>query len=134
MRLKNKFTFDIITDQEVSISDKVIPSMLIQPFVENAIIHGIAPKSDPSSLIIRFKQNSCLVVEIEDNGIGTKAAQQNAENSQHHLHSFALHAIHDRMNAMNKIYNANIWFEIHELNPGAAFPGTKVSIYLQDFK
>jgi ligand-binding sensor domain-containing protein len=133
MRLKNKFSFEIVTDLEVSLSDKVIPSMLIQPFVENAIIHGIAPKTGPSNLIIRFKQNSCLVVEIEDNGIGTKAAQLNAENSPHHLHSFALHAIHDRMKAMNKIYNANIWFEIQELNSGATFPGTKVSIYLQDF-
>ncbi len=77
IRYKNKFDFAIALDPELNPDDTAIPALLLQPMVENAIIHGLAPKKEKGQLTIGFhKKEQMLVCTVEDNGIGRKASQQ----------------------------------------------------------
>ncbi len=72
LRFSQSFSYEIVCDERLIISNARIPQMLIQPFVENAIWHGLLPKKGDKSLAVKFeyindKLLSCL---IEDNGIG----------------------------------------------------------------
>ncbi len=77
LRFSQAFMYEIISDEQLIVSQTRIPQMLIQPFVENAIWHGLLPKKGNKTLTIKFeyvneKLLSCL---IEDNGIGYNPVQ-----------------------------------------------------------
>ena len=79
VRFSNKFSFVITKDKILSEENYYIPSMVIQPFVENAIIHGLIPKKeDKLQLNIDFKliNKNTIICVIEDNGIGRAAAMK----------------------------------------------------------
>ena len=76
MRFENKFTYEINCDENLHTSDIQILPMIIQPFVENAIVHGLCYLEKDGKLVITFeKQHNYLVCTIEDNGIGRTASQ-----------------------------------------------------------
>ncbi len=71
----NKFNFKIELDAEIDVENIGIPPMLIQPFVENAIVHGIANKVEGGNIILRIKLlGEYLQIEIEDDGVGRERA------------------------------------------------------------
>lgn len=80
-RFKGKFDFFIEVDPEINTLDIKIPNMIIQPYAENSIIHGILPKHEHGNLFIRFKKenNTTLLIIIEDDGIGFNKAKENAK-------------------------------------------------------
>jgi sensor histidine kinase YesM len=74
-RFENKFTWQIEVDPELDTSHLLVPPMVIQPYVENAIWHGLLHKDTPGMLRIRLhKRGSFLEIDIEDNGVGREAA------------------------------------------------------------
>ncbi|WP_353779459.1 histidine kinase [Winogradskyella sp. 3972H.M.0a.05] len=78
LRFDNAFNYDISVDEDLDEYSVEIPFMLLQPFVENAIIHGLLPKTDdPKALKIQFSKDDTLIFcEVDDNGIGRKAAEE----------------------------------------------------------
>ncbi|MBC7903211.1 MAG: histidine kinase [Gemmatimonadaceae bacterium] len=74
MRFEKTFDYEIIVDDELEVDEIKIPSMLLQPYVENALWHGLMHKEGPRSLTINFKRLSeeLFRCTIEDNGIGRK--------------------------------------------------------------
>ncbi len=75
MRFSHQFDFAIETDAAIDVENTYIPPMLIQPFVENALIHGIQPKGNGGQIHISLKQDAKAITAIvSDNGIGRKAA------------------------------------------------------------
>ena len=71
------FVYEIDVEDGLEIEDIEIPPMILQPFVENAIIHGLANKSGDRNLLLQFrKHKDILICEIKDNGIGRKAAEK----------------------------------------------------------
>ncbi len=77
MRCDNRFNFNLKLDPNIDINEIAIPILLIQPYVENAIWHGIMnlPKENKGNLLIEINQhNELLNISIIDNGIGIKAA------------------------------------------------------------
>ncbi|GEM_PF-3272503 len=72
MRLQHSFDYTIQIDPEIHVERVYIPVMLIQPYVENAVMHGIAPKGEGGLIAIRLTRLSSnrLRCEIEDNGKG----------------------------------------------------------------
>jgi ligand-binding sensor domain-containing protein len=80
-RFKNKFDFSIDVDEKLNASEIKIPNMIIQPHVENCIIHGILPKLEHGALQISFKktEDRKLQIIIEDNGIGLIKAREHAK-------------------------------------------------------
>ena len=72
-RLNNAFTFKVDVDPSVDTENTLIPPLLLQPFIENSIWHGIAPKIGDGDGIIRViikKDNDMLICTVEDNGVG----------------------------------------------------------------
>lgn len=80
-RFKNKFDYEIKIDEKINLVETKIPNMIIQPHVENCIIHGILPKLIHGNLLIEFMQISLntLVIKIEDDGIGLIKAKEHAK-------------------------------------------------------
>jgi two-component sensor histidine kinase/uncharacterized pyridoxamine 5'-phosphate oxidase family protein len=76
MRFPSSFHYEICLDKKIQPDYTYIPSMLLQPFVENAIRHGIRYKQEGTGLInIKILQDEeTMVITIEDNGIGREAA------------------------------------------------------------
>jgi LytS/YehU family sensor histidine kinase len=80
-RFKNKFDYVINLDEDINTHEVLIPNMIIQPYVENCIIHGILPKQEHGELVLSFKQlaNRKFLITIEDNGIGLIKAREHAK-------------------------------------------------------
>lgn len=79
-RFKNKFDYVIHIDEEINTHEILIPNMIIQPHVENCIIHGILPKQEHGTLHISFKrQAGKVLITIEDDGIGLIKAKEHAK-------------------------------------------------------
>lgn len=80
-RFKNKFDYEIKLDEKINIQEVKIPNMIIQPHVENCIIHGILPKLSHGNLLIEINQASAnsLIIKIEDDGIGLIKAKEHAK-------------------------------------------------------
>lgn len=75
MRQQQRFTYQLDVDESLDAEDIKIPVMIIQPFVENAILHGFAGQIQHGHLRISFQQkNHQLQIGIEDNGVGFKPA------------------------------------------------------------
>lgn len=132
MRFGDDFSFEV-SNSDVSdfIGENTkIPSMIIQPFVENAVKHGLLSKKGKKELSVEFKSNGKkLVVEIIDNGIGRKASAQINKMRKDKPGSFATHAISTRIDLMNKHRNRAIELSIIDMEDkhGLAI-GTKVII------
>lgn len=75
LRFENAFTYTIEIDETIDRQNTEIPSMLLQPYVENAVLHGLVKRSTPGILKIKMlNQYEYLMCVIEDNGIGRKAS------------------------------------------------------------
>lgn len=77
MRLRKKFSYTFDIDPDIDPDDVILPTMILQPFVENSIWHRISPKDGGGHISIRFcKNNGHLLCRVKDNGIGRIAAKQ----------------------------------------------------------
>lgn len=129
MRFEEDFNYEINTSNVVS-ETTMIPSMLIQPYVENAVKHGLLHKKGLKTLQVAFEQdNKYLTVSVIDNGIGIEAsAKINAIRNKKHQ-SFASEANKKRIEILNANTDGLIGVEIvdlkNELNQSI---GTKVII------
>lgn len=104
MRLSGKFTYSIDCPDFDLVKHSMIPTMLMQPFVENSIWHGIMLKQPQEGWvhIDIAKQDYGLKIKIDDNGVGRKQAQQIRENSQHTSHSY--HITQQRIGLLSNMY------------------------------
>lgn len=102
----NVFDYEVITDEELEIDFIRIPPMLLQPFVENAIKHGMKGRKaeDPGTIIINFEEKgTSLICTISDNGVGREAAALRKEKSKETYHeSTSLIVIRERLELLTK--------------------------------
>ncbi|MBL7749292.1 MAG: histidine kinase [Chitinophagaceae bacterium] len=109
VRFPKAFTYSINAAAEVETDEVLIPSMIIQPFIENSIEHGFAGISYPGNIVIDFsKDNKELLIEIKDNGKGLSTDDQ--ENSEHI--SRASQIIKDRIYLLNIKLKSKAGFSI----------------------
>ncbi len=135
MRFDNSFTFDIKVDPQINTSTWIIPPMLIQPFVENAIWHGLALKQRDGRLNIKFIQTDKNKIQcfIDDNGIGREKAKEIAQRRKGHK-STGLVNIQERIKLINKLYHKNIQMQITDkYSPDNRPAGTTVIITFPNF-
>ncbi|MCB0429857.1 MAG: histidine kinase [Flavobacteriales bacterium] len=104
LRLPQGFDYSIEVDDDVNTREVKFPSLLLQPFVENAIWHGLIPKSDRGRLSIRItRAGNRLRCEIEDNGVGRQAAATNRETSRPGHESHATKLIDKRLDLLHQM-------------------------------
>lgn len=125
LRFQGKFDYEIEVDENIDY-DVGIPPMLIQPHVENAILHGIKPKEGHGHLDIRFiLQGDLLICEVEDDGIGRKASKALPKRKDHR--SMATQINKDRLALLRQSMSNEVDIEIiDKTNP----TGTKVILKL----
>lgn len=119
--------FDV--DESISVEEDYIPSMILQPFVENAIWHGLMHKKDGEGKIkIKFfSQDDLIHVHVIDNGIGLEEAAKIKKDSQHK--SRALSIIKERLDLLQKSDNIEIGYFIAEtFDEKGKSTGTKVTV------
>ncbi len=131
-RFSGKMKYQIVKDSKIDPESIKIPSMVIQPFVENAIIHGLSPQKEKNCLLnIEFKlvEENNLVCIIEDNGIGRAAAATRLNAYGNKTEALGTQISIDRLNHYSKETNSHFSFEIFDLfDENKAPEGTKVEI------
>lgn len=130
MRLEKKFDYSIEVSTQLDPDDYLIPTMILQPFVENAIWHGISPKKGKGEIKICFsKENEHLLCSVSDNGVGRQVARQKNRRFNEH-ESKALSITTKRLKLLHD-KGEKAYFEILDLKDKKQQPtGTEVLIHL----
>ena len=117
MRFGDDFNFEIIVDKNLDISKNKIPTMLLQPIVENAVNHGLFHNLGKGLIRIEFlkKSDQTFVITISDNGVGIKKAQEIKQNSIKTHVSKSSEILKDRIALINKSKDLKITYSVSEL-------------------
>jgi len=113
LRFDNKLNYSILIDEQIDQESILIPPMLAQPFIENAIEHGVFHKITEGKVEVRLffdKQN--LVYEIEDNGIGMEDALKLKNKLKPTYESLATVITKERMSSLSEQFKEKIEIEI----------------------
>ncbi|HEX8563170.1 MAG TPA: tetratricopeptide repeat protein [Flavobacterium sp.] len=131
LRFNQKFEFSISKSPEIE-DDMALPPLLLQPFVENAIIHGLIPKKEQGKIDITFAiEKECLICTISDNGIGFNMSQEIKENLVSVHKSMALDITRKRLEMMEASTSRKAKVDINEIrNSEDAITGTTVVLKL----
>ncbi|MBS4063870.1 MAG: histidine kinase [Chitinophagaceae bacterium] len=132
-RLENKFSFSIAADKDISTSEILFPPLLLQPFAENAVRHGVRHLSDNSGVIeISFsKKENELICIISDNGIGRMASLNKKTENVIEYQSRGMEITMKRIHALNKKNKQNISATVEDLYDATGkAAGTKVKVTL----
>lgn len=121
-QLRFGFKYEINSSEDLDLDNIEIPSMLLQPFVENAVKHGISQKASDGKVMITFiKQANDLVLTVTDNGNGFDAEKKN--------NGLGLLLSNNRIELLNSIYKENRF----TLDIQSTTKGTKISLTLTDW-
>lgn len=130
LRLEGKFAYHIDIDSSIRVEQAQIPPMILQPFVENAIWHGLMHIPSGGKLLVQVKdlgtQIQCI---IEDNGIGRAKAKEIQQNGAGHKKSLGIQITGDRIALINRIYGIDTQVHVIDLHDEKAeATGTRVVI------
>lgn len=129
-RFKEKFDYTLTVSEELSMEQTYLPPMLIQPYIENAIWHGLRYKEEKGLLSVTIQPNGEeLMVIIEDNGIGRKKSAELKTHNQKDKDSIGLKNTAARIGIINEIYKTNMRVSIEDLDLSTG-SGTKVTVYI----
>ena len=130
-RFSDKFDFEINVDKTVDVEAFQIPPMLLQPYIENAIWHGLRYKEEKGFLKITAKQvtNDLLEITISDNGIGRKKSAELKTANQKKQKSKGMGNIKKRIQILNEMYKNKVEVSISDLYDDKT--GTKVTLKLK---
>jgi len=134
VRFDNAFAHHIELTKDISAETAMVPPLLIQPYVENAIWHGLLHRKEPGGkLDIRlWKNEDKLFIEIEDNGVGRDEAKRLKSKSATLQKSHGMKITAERMDIVNKVYNVNAGVIITDLkDTDQKQNGTRVLITLK---
>lgn len=123
LRFQDKFDYELNISSEISVDSIEIPPMLVQPYIENAIWHGLRYLEDKGNLTVNVKQkNDTLTWTISDNGIGRKASAEMKTKNQKLGKSTGMKNIEQRLGILNKMHSTQMKTSIIDLAEG----GTQV--------
>jgi LytS/YehU family sensor histidine kinase len=133
LRFDQTFNYEITVDETLANDEILLPTLMVQPFAENAIWHGLLHQEGEKKLSIRFTNNAeeHLTCTIEDNGIGRSRSDQIKKgkmNSVSH-ESKGIEIIRERLILMQQKTGKPAHVEISDVhNPQGIISGTKVTI------
>jgi ligand-binding sensor domain-containing protein/two-component sensor histidine kinase len=134
LRWDNKFDYTIDLDPKMETDFHKIPGMLIQPYVENAILHGVVPKENGRGKIeISVLQSDAFIIcTIQDNGIGRKKSQALRTSSKQPAHeSMGMKITGERLEVLNRIHHSHLSVQITDLEDAHKNAlGTKVELFI----
>jgi tetratricopeptide (TPR) repeat protein len=130
-RFKDKFEYVIEVNKEIEIEQFSIPPMLLQPYIENAIWHGLRYKKEMGLLKISIqpKDTDAVIICIEDDGVGRKKSMELKTKNQLKQKSKGMSTIQNRIAILNDMYQDRISVEVTDMFANGE--GTKVKLLLR---
>lgn len=124
-RFKSDLEFEVVHGDWEGIQ---VPPMLIQPFIENALVHGLLHKEGVGRIKIEFELDEVLMCTITDNGVGRKKAKEIRQRQRMDHESFSVQAIRKRFEILGQHFKEEIGFEYEDLVEGQEALGTRVRL------
>jgi hypothetical protein len=130
LRFGNRFSYNINVQKNIDTQFVQVPPLLIQPYVENAIWHGLMQQETKGCLdiIITHPHENLLQIVVQDNGIGRKKAMVLKSKSATKHKSFGMQITKDRINIVNKLYNIQATVEYEDIYNEQIPAGTRVTL------
>ncbi len=130
LRFNEIFDYVIEISPEIDPEFTYVPPMLIQPFVENAILHGLRPKQEKGHIRLQIgKEGKSLKVVIEDDGIGRKEAAKRKQQTTRRK-SLGMQVTKERLEMLSKETGIQFPMEIIDLEENGVAKGTKVILHI----
>ncbi|RKE91876.1 histidine kinase [Ichthyenterobacterium magnum] len=131
-RFKDKFEYSIVVEDAINVNEFQIPPMLLQPYIENAVWHGLRYKTVKGHLNIAIAQKSKteLTITITDDGIGRKRSKALKTENQQKQNSKGMGNIKKRVAILNEMYKDKVDVFIDDFHD-AEDTGTKVVVTLK---
>lgn len=144
LRFPNKFDFIPLSSDSKKVKSTItitgnlnpekvkIPPMVIQPFVENAIVHGLEPKTSKGKINIDFSiASNLLICKITDDGIGRKASKKlNTNRVKSTNNGIGLKNVFHRLSLIEETLNISIQLDVNDLYKNENDPGTAITLKL----
>jgi tetratricopeptide (TPR) repeat protein len=133
LRFKNSFAYNISFTNSINVDNLYIPPMLLQPFAENAIWHGLMNKESGGELTINFsEEDGFLICTITDNGIGRKAAGELKKKTSVLKKSMGIKITQERLSLLNANEDDQTFFEFEDpVDEDGNSLGTKVTLRIK---
>lgn len=130
-RFKDKFDYILNVSEDLRLSEFVIPPMLLQPYIENAVWHGLRYKEDRGLLEIIFDQldSETIKISIIDNGIGREKSMEFKTENQKRQNSKGMGNIQKRILILNEMYKDKVDVTVENVSENGQ--GTKVTLILK---
>ena len=118
LRFEEKLHYHISVCEKIDIEEQLIPSMLLQPLVENAVNHGLFHKKESGTIEVLFEKinNSSYSVNIKDDGIGINKSKQIFKASSKNYQSNSSKVLHERLDLLNKSKEWKIEYKIQDIS------------------
>ena len=130
LRFREKLAYDIQVDPQIDTERVIVPAMILQPYVENAIWHGIKPKPEGGLVRVTIqKEGKILVCSIEDDGVGREKSSAMREASVLKHKSMGMQITEERLKSIGRIKGSRIIIQDLKDESGQA-SGTRVILRL----
>lgn len=118
LRFEEKLQYNISVCDNIDIEEQLIPSMLLQPIVENAVNHGLFHKKEQGNVKILFKQleDSSYQVTVTDDGIGIKKSKHIFKASSKNYQSNSSKVLYERLDLLNRSNEWHIKYQIQDIS------------------
>ncbi|MEB2782868.1 histidine kinase [Algoriphagus sp. C2-6-M1] len=133
IRFDEGIDFKINVERGINLRDTKVPPLVFQPFLENAVWHGLMSKKGPKSILIHiYQSHEGVTVSIRDNGVGRKESMKKKSNQTIQKQSIGISLSSDRLKFFNESEKFNYHFEILDHEGSNSERGTEVVFYLQN--
>lgn len=130
LRFEDNFEFIYDLDPNINTDEILIPPMLLQPYIENAIKHGLMHKNGKKRLILKIEQSEQIIITIEDNGIGRDEAYLLRKNTPKYQ-SMGMSINNERVNLLSQTNDLYIKIYIEDIKSATGkTEGTSVVIHI----
>jgi LytS/YehU family sensor histidine kinase len=130
LRFSDKFDYEILVDEAANTADVMVFPGMVQPFIENAIWHGVRGLEERKGFVkIRFMQNEpdCIIAVVEDDGIGRKLAESRKSKLPGKT-SRGIGIVLERLKIINHLRQTNFQVTIEDLYSEREETGTRVTV------
>ena len=134
LRFNYAFKYAIHISEKIDVGNIILPPMLIQPYIENAIWHGLMYRKEPGGMLTMEinELDGIIQVVVRDNGVGRAAAEALKSKSALQQKSYGMKITAERMRVVNLAYQINVHVEVNDLLSNTGEPtGTEVVLFLK---
>ena len=132
LRFKDLFTFKFDICSRIDLDKIQVPPLIIQPFVENAIHHGLRLRKETGELLVEAQiVENALQIVVQDNGVGIENAKQYNSKTRKNHKSFGTEITHKRLQLLEEMNKEKVTLSISEAYPkNEIYPGTRVVLLI----